>query len=145
MTRSGHTLTTSFSLLKDFPGSKFLVTEIGCGLAGYEPKDIAPLFTGAIAVENIHMPEKFWNLLQVVIGFKGFNKDMKCQAGQPYEMQYTVGQMHEMPEGKKLAVCPSSTEEGGLHFCENPMDIFGYYPPANETELFQVRNRRRTR
>jgi hypothetical protein len=26
------------------PETTFLVTEIGCGLAGYEPKDIAPLF-----------------------------------------------------------------------------------------------------
>ncbi len=31
----------------------FLVTEIGCGLAGYSPEDIAPLFKDAIDIENI--------------------------------------------------------------------------------------------
>jgi len=42
----------------------FLVTEIGCGLAGYKPKDIAPLFEKAIDVENIYLPERFWHKLK---------------------------------------------------------------------------------
>ena len=37
----------------------FLVTEIGCGLAGYKPKDIAPLFKEAKDIENIYLPERF--------------------------------------------------------------------------------------
>jgi len=37
----------------------FLVTEIGCGLSRYEPKDIAPLFIDAINVENIYLPKRF--------------------------------------------------------------------------------------
>lgn len=41
----------------------FLVTEVGCGIAGYAPEEIAPLFKDAIAIENIHLPEKFWNIL----------------------------------------------------------------------------------
>ena len=41
----------------------FLVTEIGCGLAGYSAPDIAPLFVNAIDVENVYMPESFWNIL----------------------------------------------------------------------------------
>ncbi|HAH22488.1 MAG TPA: hypothetical protein DCL77_01760 [Prolixibacteraceae bacterium] len=41
----------------------FLVTEIGCGLAGYEPKDIAPLFKEAMDVPNIHLPLRFWEIL----------------------------------------------------------------------------------
>ena len=42
----------------------FLVTKIGCGLSRYKPKDIAPLFKNAIDVENIHLPEQFWNKLK---------------------------------------------------------------------------------
>ncbi len=38
---------------------KFLVTEIGCGIAGYTPQDIAPLFKEALGVDNIYLPEKF--------------------------------------------------------------------------------------
>lgn len=41
----------------------FLVTEIGCGLAGYKPKDIAPMFKDAVTVENIHLPARFWHKL----------------------------------------------------------------------------------
>lgn len=41
----------------------FLVSEIGCGLSGYKPKDIAPLFRGAIEVYNIHLPSRFWHKL----------------------------------------------------------------------------------
>lgn len=46
---------------KDNPQLTFLVTEIGCGLAGYKPKDIAPLFVNAVDIENIHLPSKFWH------------------------------------------------------------------------------------
>jgi len=42
----------------------FLVTEVGCGLAGLKPKDVAPLFEGAIDVENIYLPERFWHKLK---------------------------------------------------------------------------------
>lgn len=45
------------------PDLTFLVTEIGCGLAGYKPKDIAPLFADALYLENIHLPERFWRIL----------------------------------------------------------------------------------
>jgi len=46
------------------PQLTFLVTEIGCGLAGYNPKDIAPLFQNAIDIENIHLPHRFWRKLE---------------------------------------------------------------------------------
>lgn len=42
----------------------FLVTEVGCGLAGLKPKDVAPLFEKAIDVENIYLPERFWHKLK---------------------------------------------------------------------------------
>lgn len=41
----------------------FLVTEVGCGLAGLKPKDVAPLFKDAINVNNIHLPSRFWHKL----------------------------------------------------------------------------------
>ena len=44
-------------------GNIFFVTEIGCGLAGYKPKDIAPLFKEATTVTNIYLPERFWHKL----------------------------------------------------------------------------------
>lgn len=50
---------------KQHPELIFLVTEIGCGLAGYKPKDIAPLFIKAIQISNIHLPERFWHKLDI--------------------------------------------------------------------------------
>ena len=41
----------------------FLVTPIGCGIAGFDPEDIAPLFEGAKDMENVSLPESFWDEL----------------------------------------------------------------------------------
>lgn len=48
---------------KTHPQLKFLVTEIGCGIAGFSVEEIAPLFKQAIEVENIYLPERFWLVL----------------------------------------------------------------------------------
>ena len=45
------------------PDQQFLVTPIGCGIAGFDPEDIAPLFQGAKVVKNISLPECFWEVI----------------------------------------------------------------------------------
>ena len=45
---------TFISFAKLNPELKFEVTRIGCGLAGYEDKDIAPMFKGASS--NVMLP-----------------------------------------------------------------------------------------
>lgn len=45
------------------PQYRFLVTEIGCGLSGYSPADIAPMFFEATWSSNVCLPERFWNVL----------------------------------------------------------------------------------
>ena len=45
---------------KSHPEFKFLVTRIGCGIAGFNDKEIAPLFKDAIEIENIYLPESFY-------------------------------------------------------------------------------------
>lgn len=42
---------------------EFYVTEIGCGLAGYKPKDIAPLFAECVNLKNVKLPQRFWHKL----------------------------------------------------------------------------------
>jgi hypothetical protein len=44
-------------------GNIFLVTEIGCGLANFTPQQIAPMFRRAKNIENIHLPKRFWEIL----------------------------------------------------------------------------------
>ncbi|MBR2741891.1 hypothetical protein IKD98_04040 [Candidatus Saccharibacteria bacterium] len=44
---------------REHPEHTFLVTEIGCGIAGYSPEEVAPLFKGAPG--NVILPESFNN------------------------------------------------------------------------------------
>ena len=48
---------------KAHPEKRFLVTEIGCGIAGYSVSDVAPLFECCLDVDNITLPASFWDLL----------------------------------------------------------------------------------
>ena len=46
------------------PELHFLVTPIGCGIAGFEAEDIAPLFKKAKEMKNISLPESFWEVIE---------------------------------------------------------------------------------
>ena len=49
---------------KHHPEMQFLVTPIGCGIAGFEAEDIAPLFEKAKEMKNISLPESFWEVIE---------------------------------------------------------------------------------
>ena len=49
---------------KAHPELKFLVTPIGCGIAGFRVAEIAPLFAAAIDVENVILPRPFVNIIE---------------------------------------------------------------------------------
>ena len=42
---------------------RFLVTRVGCGVAGYSSSQIAPLFKECIPLENVALPSDFWDVL----------------------------------------------------------------------------------
>lgn len=48
---------------KQNPSKIFLVTRIGCGIAGFSEHEIAPLFAEAVGVENIALPKEFLEVL----------------------------------------------------------------------------------
>lgn len=58
-------------------------------------------------------------------GFKGFDKDLKCR-----NLQYEVGK--DAAVDGDIELC-----KRGIHFCENPHDIFSYYAPG-ENNRFAV-------
>lgn len=41
----------------------FLVTAVGCGIAGYTPEEVAPYFTKAASLPNVYLPQCFWEVL----------------------------------------------------------------------------------
>lgn len=47
------------SFAKLHPEFVFLVTRIGCGIAGFRDEEIAPLFAAAIDIENVILPRSF--------------------------------------------------------------------------------------
>jgi len=51
-----------------------------------------------------------------IMAFKAFDKNMKCR-----EFQYEVGREYEQDGDVKLCEC-------GFHACENPFDVWNYYP-----------------
>jgi len=53
-----------YSFAQANPQLEFLVTKIGCGLAGYSVKDIAPLFFAEfLTLENISLPHEFIEII----------------------------------------------------------------------------------
>ena len=54
---------------------------------------------------------------EVISGFKGFNRDMTCR-----DFQYKEGESYETDSAEACSK--------GFHFCENPIDVFGYYAPG---------------
>lgn len=60
----------------------------------------------------------------MIKGYKGTDKNGKCRG-----FQYESGKEYETEE----AVCCKS----GFHFCEEPFDVFGYYPPS-DSKYFEV-------
>ncbi|MFT0358059.1 hypothetical protein ACMSEA_20850 [Bacteroides thetaiotaomicron] len=62
-------------------------------------------------------------MTETIKGFKGFDKDLKCRG-----YQYEVGQ--DFQEEGKIEACSK-----GFHFCENPFDVFSYYPPSSENGI----------
>ena len=48
---------------KDHPDLFFLVTRVGCGIAGYHDEEIAQFFVGALELKNVSLPKSFVDAL----------------------------------------------------------------------------------
>ena len=57
---------------------------------------------------------------ETIKGYKGFDKDLKCRG-----FQYEVGKEYST---EKAVACNT-----GFHYCENPMDVLGFYAPCDDT------------
>ena len=57
--------------------------------------------------------------------YKGFDKDLRCRG-----FQYEVGKEYEEKEAEAC--------KRGFHACENPFDVFNYYPPCDGNRYCEV-------
>lgn len=55
---------------REHPQLTFLVTEVGCGIAGYTPEQVAPWFAPAVDIYNVHLPDSFWGVLRKLDNFQ---------------------------------------------------------------------------
>lgn len=61
-----------------------------------------------------------------IIAYKGMDSKMQCRG-----MQYAVGE--EFTVDGEIECCGN-----GLHACERPLDVLGYYPPGGGSRYFRV-------
>ena len=54
-----HAVERFISCAKEHPELTFLVTAVGCGIAGYTPQQVAPLFKEALSLEHVYLPQVF--------------------------------------------------------------------------------------
>lgn len=51
-------------LAREWDQTTFYVTKIGCGIAGYTPHQIAPLFADAYRLYNVRLPREFAEIIE---------------------------------------------------------------------------------
>jgi len=51
------------SYAKQHPDKTFLVTPVGCGIAGYKTAEVALMFYEAMPLDNVYLPQSFWDTL----------------------------------------------------------------------------------
>ena len=90
----------------------FYLTKIGMGIAGFTLDEMLEVVNRVDLPRNVIIPEEF----NVVYGYKGFEEDLTCRG-----YKYGIGGDYEE---ESVAACYT-----GFHFCRNPFDVLGYYPP----------------
>lgn len=51
-------------LAREWDQNTFYVTRIGCGIAGFDDREIAPLFNEAYDLYNVRLPESFARIIE---------------------------------------------------------------------------------
>jgi len=107
---------------------QFLITKVGCGLAGYSVEDVAPLFYKFIALDNITLPQEFTDIVApygVIDGFKAMNTyddgRLNCRG-----FDFKVGEVYT--QSGAIVAC-----KNGFHYCEKIIDTLNYYNRKNNT------------
>ena len=77
----------------------YLVTAIGCGIAGYTPRDVAPFFLPAQYVFNIHLPASFWQVIHELKYQERQSRPYNYTSAEGERAVYTGPYVNDRPEG----------------------------------------------
>ncbi len=80
---------------KDHPDLFFLVTRVGCGIAGYHDEEIAQFFVGALELKNVSLPKSFVDALGGVEVHYDLERFVEAQ-----ELDYASA-LNEVKDGEK--------------------------------------------
>ena len=79
----------------DHPDLFFLVTRVGCGIAGYHDEEIAQFFVGALELKNVSLPKSFVDALGGVEVHYDLERFVEAQ-----ELDYASA-LNEVKDGEK--------------------------------------------
>ncbi len=99
-----------FACARENSSKQFLVTKVGCGIAGFAEDEIKSLFLND-KPDNISLPVG-WASIK---GYKAFNDGLKC-----HDFQYAVGETF-VHEGD-ISMCAT-----GFHFCRKLNNVYEFY------------------
>lgn len=81
------------------PETHFLVTPIGCGIAGYRPEDVAPLFADCKELSNVSLPASFWKFIGSPSSTQIYDLNRFLEA---QERDYPIA-LREIQNGRKVS------------------------------------------
>lgn len=84
---------------KDHPESQFLVTRIGCGIGGFQDKEMAQYFKEALNLDNVCLPKAF---VEAIEGKVNYNLERFVEAQKEERNGYEKA-LKEIKNGKKLS------------------------------------------
>lgn len=89
------------------PDLNFLVTRIGCGIAGFKDEEIAPLFKLAVSAKNIFLPKTFYDIILApylehcfYYGKNESEDGLGASVGHMYEQSWVMFHFDKVPENE---------------------------------------------
>ncbi len=106
---------------KENPTKQFLVTKVGCGIAGFKEEEMKKIFTGEKPT-NVILPAGWAK----IFGYKAFEKGLVCRG-----FQYELGK--DFYHKGEIALCNS-----GFHFCKSLGEVYSYYTFGTDIVVAEV-------
>jgi hypothetical protein len=105
-------VTKLYTTANEYPDKKFLLTKVGCGIAGFDESEVKALFVNA--PENVILPED-WKEKEARVLYKFLREGLKSQHG---NATWKVG---EWKKESSVSICNS-----GFHASNTPREAFSY-------------------